>query len=371
MIIYYFGSDGAWEDQNETNIRRRNYAILFALSKHENVTHVYNIVRCTRSLVFKNIFKRKPKNQIIKNIYIAPILPERTFIGAFSKVFNRWFLKTVNHKAFYFKEEKCVSWCYWPKGFLDWSYLGITGDMVFDTDHNIIDDPNIPLNRKIEREDLLLKAGLNAKLILSSSRSMLQWFNKHDLNQTKLVLNGNFIERMRFPLKKSACKQPQITYCGTLSKWMKIDWLKRLVENHAEWEFHIIGNAYKTDFEKDFRSYNNVTLYGFLEPNEVSNILQITDVALGLYTENPALDVNSMKLYDYLLNGVAIVINNYHNKLEVDFNGLISIANSFEDFELAVESAIQLNVNKKDLQTFLQNTTWEARIKPILNILND
>lgn len=366
MIVYYFGADSAWSPEAQSEIRRRNMAILSAISNQSSVTKVYNVIRSTRSVVLGNRNKAHNTEEKIFNLYIAPIVPERGFLKQFARPINQWLLKKIYSKEFSSSNsEKKLGWCYWPKGFLDFEYMDLDMDMVFDTDHNIINEPNNEKADSEAREKLLLQAGKRAKYILSSSRSMLDWYNKKGLLNTKILMNGVTWQRVNLNPLAHKNNTYTVTYCGTLSKWIKTDWLFKVIQEHPEWHFNFIGTNYKTNIDAELAKFSNVTLLGFLEPKEVDHIIKQSDVCFGLYQKDNALDVNSMKLYDYLAQMVPVVVNDYHAYLNEDFNTLLNIARSYEEFEKLL--ANPLKNNRNELNQFLYSSTWNQRVKNIFN----
>src|SRR5690606_30206383 len=97
--------------------------------------------------------------------------------------------------------------------------------------------------------------------------------------------------------------------------------------------FNFIGNNYKTDISETLKKYPSVKLHGILEPMEVDAIIKRSNVCFGLYQKNEALDVNSMKLYDYLAQGIPVVVNEYHPNLGNDFGYLLNIASTYDEFK--------------------------------------
>lgn len=368
MIIFYFGADKAWSNQDENAVYRRNMAILLALSKSIKVEKVFNVVRSTRKIVLNEKFQEKSKNPKIENIYIAPIFPESNGLKRFTRPLNNSLLRSL-YPYLFKSNQNILSWCYWPKGFLDYEYFNLNCAMVFDTDHNIIDDPNIPVEQKEKRKLLLLKIAKQSKYIISSSRSMLQWYTDHNLTHTMLIMNGVVEQRINLSAVPNSSDNYQVTYCGTLSKWIESSWLIQIIEEHPQWTFNFIGKDYKTDIERTLQTFSNVRMYGFLEPTDVNVLLKQSNVCFGLYKKDAALDVNSMKLYDYLSQGLPVVVNDYHEYLTEDFNDLLNVATTYDEFKAMLKDPKP--INKEKLQEFLRESTWDRRIEYLLNVIND
>jgi glycosyltransferase involved in cell wall biosynthesis len=366
MIVYYFGADAPWENQRESDINRRNMAVLLAIAEQANVKLVYNVIRCTRALLLNKKNQKKSFHSKIENIYIGAILPERGLFKVFFRPLNKLFLIMLNHKVV--SSEDTVSWCYWPKGYEDYKFLGIDNRMIFDTDHNIIDDPNLPEDKKGVRSQLLLEAGNKAELILSSSRSMISWFKEKGIGNTNIMMNGVFSSRVNLTKTDKLDDNFQVTYCGTLSKWVKVDWIINMAKYQPDWIINIIGKNYKTEIADQLLPITNIILHGFLKPNKVDDILKKTDVCIGLYIEEAGLDVNSMKLYDYLAQGLPVVVNRYHSNLIEDFDGLIDVVHGFNDFITTIKTTKTKDL--ESLQSFLTKVTWKNRVKPIIQFID-
>ena len=367
MIVYYFGADAPWIEQNESNIRRRNMAILQAIAQNEQITKIYNIIRTQRASLGKKSKTQSSEHPKIENVFIAPILPERGILN-YLRPLNSFLLKYMNRKVFkQSAHTKQIAWCYWPKGFEDFQLLNLSMDMVFDTDHNIIHDPNVVAEQRAKIEQQLTEIGHSAKMILSSSRSMLEWYHNNEFSNTELLLNGVFADRINSKPTTKSKESYQVTYCGTLSKWMKLDWLLQIIEEKPDWKFTFIGDNYKSEVSSKLEHFSNVELLGYLEPKEVDFFIRQSNVCLGLYQKESALDVNSMKLYDYLAQGVPVVVNDYHPNLSQDFGECLNIAATYEEFKSLLEAP--KSINEKQLEAFLNGSTWNQRVNPILDKL--
>nr|WP_321222059.1 glycosyltransferase [uncultured Psychroserpens sp.] len=366
MIVYYFGADSPWQKQTEKDIRRRNMAVLLSIAKQPEVTLVYNVIRCTRDLLLNKTLQKQSSNLKIQNLYIGAILPERSLIKVLTRPLNKLILKLLNPKKLISKNT--LSWCYWPKAYEDYKFLGLNNRMVFDTDHNIIEDPNLKSSQKDKREKLLLLAGKDAELVLSSSRSMLDWYDQRGFVNLKIMMNGVFKSRIAISnLNNDANNKFTVTYCGTLSKWVKVDWLIKMAQDQPDWIINIIGKNYETTINSKLEGFSNIKLHGFLEPKHVDVVLQETNVCIGLYREEEALDVNSMKIYDYLAQGKPIVVNNYHANIGNDFNNLVEVANDYENFIKSLKQAKAIDTD--NLKQFLNDATWYNRVQSIIQAL--
>jgi glycosyltransferase involved in cell wall biosynthesis len=313
---------------------------------------------------FFSNFSRSNKT---KDIFFSYLIPSDNSIAV--KI-NKWISRLLLLlQVGRFPKKQDVIWCYWPKGYTRFKESGWSGRLIFDSDHNIVDDPNISDRKKPERIELLKKIGAEADLVLSSARSMLQWFKENSKAKTVLLFNG--VDPNRFedisPEKKSIA-HPVVGYVGSLSKWIQYDWLERLVQDHSDWHFVIIGKPSNDENYKRFENRPNVHLLGPKNYKEVPSYIKSFDVAIGLYQKHSALDVNSMKLYEYLAAGVPVICSNYHPNLNSDFEGFIQTAETYKDFEKLIKDNIKRRVTDQPskLSSFLQKVSWNNRINEFL-----
>jgi len=258
-----------------------------------------------------------------------------------------------------------IAWCYWPKGYLLFKRSGARGRLIFDTDHNIVSDPNIPSHLKSERIRLLKEIGQRAEIILSSSRTMIEWYNKLGVRETVLLMNG--VDPSRFNNVRATTLDiptPVIGYVGSLSRWVLYEWLVALAKEQPDWNFIIIGRPVSDDQYKELELFPNVYFLGPKTYQEVPSFMKSFDIALGLYRPHPALDVNSMKLYEYIAAGVPVVSSNYHPNLSFDFSGLIETAATYQSFKQKISETLSTRdkIGSKEVNDFLRASSWENRV---------
>ena len=90
---------------------------------------------------------------------------------------------------------------------------------------------------------------------------------------------------------------------------------------------------------------------------------------LVFYKKHPALDVDSMKIYEYLASGLPVVSTGFHEHLLEDFDGLLCMGNSIEMLEDGIKKALDsgnLNINKR--MKFLEKSDWKNRAEEIVKL---
>ncbi|WP_317903726.1 glycosyltransferase family protein [Cerina litoralis] len=269
------------------------------------------------------------------------------------------------------EREKVINWCYWPKGYRDWKYLQTKGKLLFDSDHNILNDPNTPKDDQKDRERLLVEIGSRANFVLSASRTMLKWFSQFPNVRGFLAMNGVITDKVNNSKIASTTPNKEIVYCGTLSKWIKKEWLFRLISEHPEWTFHIVGRDYLCNLSEELMEFENVVLYGYLPRKKADSVIGKADVAIALYEKEAHIDVSSMKIFDYLKMGKKVVTNNFHPHLLQDYESLIYCADSYDKFQEYINDDAYLAPKDEVIASFLKNKTWEQIVNDILSRIED
>ena len=242
--------------------------------------------------------------------------------------------------------------------------------MVFDADHNIAEDPHLPYEKRSRQQELLRAVGHDAHAIVSSSRTMNQWFEKD--YKVHLLMNGVDRERFSNPSPSTNPNPPVIGYLGSLSKWMEIQWLKQLAARHPEWRFRIGGVEHQTNATEELSDLDNVELCGRIAFNDVPTFIDSLSVALSLYKPDPAVDVNSMKVYEYLAGRRPVVALENHPDVSADFNGLLNTVTSFDEFEAAVMALIDSSSSQEwhsKVDQFVEANQWANRADEAMTII--
>lgn len=102
---------------------------------------------------------------------------------------------------------------------------------------------------------------------------------------------------------------------------------------------------------------------GPVKADDVPATLKSFDVALNLYRNEPWLDVDSMKLYEYLAVGVPVVSLNYHPYLDEDFEHLLYLANNVQEIETQIRKILETKSNHVSASDFIMKSTWDKRVE--------
>jgi hypothetical protein len=385
MNLYYFGGDKEWQLLKNGQCKRRNEYILYNLLRSGFFDHVFVVRKTYPQKVFQKLMENNTYvDGVVYDVFTASIIPEYfnfSAIRLINRLLNKWMIKRQTNIA---NAKDDILWCYWPAGFIMAALSGLKGRIVFDADHNIVDDINSTEKEKSEISTFLLGDVITkSSLIVSGSRSMNAWFNTNGYPRERLLRLRNAIEEsfISTGLTKHKINNavPVITYVGVLSNWIEYDLLARLIERNRNWHFQIIGQQHLLNEDElklqSLESLPNVSFLGPKEPNEVRQILRETDVGLVLYKNHLWLDGDSMKIYDYLCSGVPVVGTEYHQNLNTDYDGLIQLAHNVDEFEIKINQCLRWSDAEraewmKKADSFLSVNTWKIRVQSVLERLD-
>lgn len=368
MVIYYFGADLPFKNLQQSGFKRRNAVILKTLSECRNVQQVISFNYTDRKTFLRHFFKNfAGDGQKMKDVYFTEIFVIGKFkIGFLNKLFNRVYFIFLRFKL---SKQRVLSWVYWPNGFIDYKRAAAGKRFVFDADHSLLDDPNLDAHDKDELESILNEVAKKAQLIMSGSNLMLEWFKKRGNKNGYRLRNGIDLSRFSSVAKKKLDKFT-VVYCGMLSNWIDYELFINVISANPNIDFVIIGRAFMNDSYSRLTEYRNVLLLGERSAEEVAEALPTFHAGLGLY-KTGIIDGDSMKIYEYLAAGLPVICTNYHQTLKEDFNGLLYIGESAEDFNKIISYMKENHFAPDQLavQDLLQQSTWQKRIEGVMEYL--
>jgi len=365
MKLIYFGADAPWTKLLNNGFRRRNTHLLKSFASSGFYDQVIAVHFATRGQVLKSILDKKIKDAAVSDVFVANILPVGLKGTFFTKINEFFFKLQIWLQGFRkFNRSENIIYCYWPKGYDLSRNVALKGRIFFDTDHNIIHDENLNKKQQDWQEKLLLDAGKNCEKVLSSTRSMLDWYAERGYKNLYRLRNGIIPEIfMNLPEPKKQFSSPIIGYIGTISKWIDYEAFEVLIKKNPQWDFPIYGPSFKTETYKNLEAFKNVHFMGPVKADDVPATLKTFDVALNLYRNQPWLDVDSMKLYEYIAAGVPVVSLNYHPFLGQDFENNLYLAENASEMEVQIKKILEARISGDTGKKFIMNSTWDKRVE--------
>lgn len=364
MRLMYFGADLPWPELLTEGFRRRNTWLLKCFNDSGYFDEVINVRKTTLFNFFRQLLSRKQTKKH-KDLYFTHFFPGtllKGFISRMDFVLNKLFIRLQGFD--HFNDDENIIFCYWPAGFEQAMELRLKGRYFFDTDHNIIDDENLQPAKKEKQTKILLEAGEQCEFVISSARSMLDWYHNHGFDNTYFMRNGISPENFRnVKAMKQDFPAPIIGYIGTISRWIDYEVLKFLLKENPSWNFLIYGKEYKNKVSEELGRLPNCHFMGSLKPENVPSAIKSFTAGINLYRKEPWLDVDSMKLYEYLAAGTPVVSLKYHDHLDKDFDGRLFLADNAKEMNGILHDIINGKLQQKDTAQFLEKNSWKQRVK--------
>lgn len=379
-VIFFFGADSTWEGLKREELCRRNTCLLSSLVSSGRAHVVVVTILASRiEWVKKSFFNKNEKTSNVDDLFLTIIIPgqgKSKLVAKLNNIFNKLIFLIMSYCRNYSSNR--FFFAYWPKGLRQADNLACGSPLVFDADHNIIDDENFTAIQKVEIKALIKKTRSNSFYAVSASRSMLSHFSDFGLNYFRLR-NGVYLNRfeavepslVRMP---HDIKKPIIGYVGTISKWLDLDKLSKIAKIRPDWSFVIAGREYKNSIPQDCLRLNNIYFVGQVSAQKLPQYLAQFDIALNLYKGESWMDPDSMKLFEYIASGTPVVSYPFHINLSSDFDNLIEIAESEIDFIEKIEKILSFNIEKltewrEKARLFSQVNTWENRAIELLEFM--
>ncbi|MBU2652042.1 MAG: glycosyltransferase [Bacteroidetes bacterium] len=363
MRLLYFGSDHPWPDLLKEGFRRRNTWLLKTFNESTYFSEVINVRKTTFGSFFVKLF-RPCYGKHYHDLYYTSFFPvwlKGSFFRMADRLLNRLFFLIQGYRNLSRNEN--IIFCYWPKGYTQARELKLRGRYFLDTDHNIIDDENLHSHKKEEQEKLLLDAGKNCEYVISGARSMLKWYFEHGFENIYFMRNGIYPK----PFEEAepailGFGKPVIGYIGTISKWIDYQALDYLIRKNPSWNFLVYGAAFKNKISEELATQPNCHFMGPLKPENVPETIKSFTAGLNLYRNESWLDVDSMKIYEYLAAGTPVVSLEYHPFLVEDFDGLLYLAKDAEEMDRILNDIVKGNIRPRDAGQFLEENSWKQRV---------
>ena len=367
MRLRFCGADRQWA-VGAGEIRRRHLFFLHAFAADPQIEQIYVLRRSSRLDGLKRLWSGKRRTlPRARSIAVVRWLPERPWLPA-TKSWNRalarwWVRRQLGTSAL-----RTVVWCHVLRGMAIAEDLELEGEWYVDTDHDILRDPNRRSLSRFEAEALVLRCARRARRVYSASRNMLDWLRAQGVDHARRLRNGVDPDRLGAlaPVTPAASEAPVLGYVGVLSPWIDFELLLDLARRRPEWRFVLAGSWYRMRPLAELAELANVDLMGPVAASEVPSLLGDFHVALGLYRREPWLDVDSMKLYEYLAAGLPTVSTPFHPHLAEDFEGLIHLAGDAAAFEAEIRRILRWPEARRRQQVsrgrdFARRHSWDVR----------
>jgi glycosyltransferase involved in cell wall biosynthesis len=210
-----------------------------------------------------------------------------------------------------------------------------------------------------------------ADIIFATANSLVE--SKLPINpETHLALHGVDYELfsqalsddLPLPPDLASLPQPILGFYGTIQDWVDLDLIAYLAERHPEWSIAMVGNTL-VDVSR-LEKYPNVHFLGRKPHSELPKYCKGFSVGLLPQKVNElTLHMNPIKLREYLCAGLPVVSTALPEVRH--YSDYCAIAENYEEFERAVEAALQSNSlpERKRRNEAMKSETWEMKVEAV------
>ena len=171
-----------------------------------------------------------------------------------------------------------------------------------------------------------------------------------------------------------AIPSPVIGFIGAVSVYkLDVALLQYVAEQYPDWHLVFIGPVGAGEEQTNLGqllTYENVHLLGHREYKTLPEYLKGIDVCMIPYQINEyTRGVFPMKFYEYMATGKPIVTIALPSLAEFDW--LVKIAHSPEEFATAIEDLLHHDPNQDERLKAAEGQTWEARAEKIMSLIQE
>lgn len=266
--------------------------------------------------------------------------------------------------------EEVIIVCYFP------SHINIIKQLTgnFKVVYECVDDHSdleySYWSSKSDREDEL-KLLSRADVITTTSSAL---YLAKSLNSDNVYLSKNAVNTDDFdknidyniPEDISNIPGPRVCYVGAVDRWFDEELFYNLVRTHKDKSFIVIGPVKNGILSK---KEENLYILGLKEHKHLKNYLRYMDVGIIPFKDDIDIIVNCdpIKMYEYVMSGLPVVATNMP-ELALG-KGYIKVCNGLDDFNKKLNDAVQLKIDRQEINEFISENTWKVRAKQIIDIL--
>ncbi|WP_372746189.1 glycosyltransferase [Lutibacter sp.] len=154
----------------------------------------------------------------------------------------------------------------------------------------------------------------------------------------------------------------KVGYIGTLDQRFEIDFVEYAVKELPEIQFEFTGYLINQQIKERLSPYKNVAFYNPINAHDVPELLAKSDIGIIPYKMDEVnKNIYPLKINEYLAVGVPVVMTAFANL--TDFEGIVQVANTKEDFVNHIKQELKLDNTSKIAEriAFAEKNSWEGR----------
>ncbi|SEF99585.1 CDP-glycerol glycerophosphotransferase, TagB/SpsB family [Caloramator fervidus] len=189
------------------------------------------------------------------------------------------------------------------------------------------------------------------------------YLSRNAVNEGDFICNDDFEE----PEDLKNIPKPRIVYSGAIYDWFDKDLFYEVVKSNPDKSFVIIGFGNDKILNEECK---NLYILGPKKHNELKKYLKHMDIGIIPFKADIDIVINcdAIKHYEYIASGLP-VITTYMPEAAMG-KPYTFLVNTKQEFNRAIESCLKLKVDKKRIEEFIYENSWNARAGLICKIID-
>jgi glycosyltransferase involved in cell wall biosynthesis len=217
----------------------------------------------------------------------------------------------------------------------------------------------------------------SADLIFTVSHSLLNFFD----NQPNVYWLPNGVDLKHYNKKFALINRdiadipkPIIGYIGVIQDKVDLMLIKYLAQNNPQKSIVLVGPVWneQDQAKQELSQETNVYFLGYKKYQEAPMYIQQFEVGIIPHKKTDfSASTNPMKAYEYLACGKPVVAS--HNIGTENVKEMISVAETYEDFNVKVNEALQHNTPEAEeaRRNFVKKYSWSSTVDKMLELIKN
>ena len=206
--------------------------------------------------------------------------------------------------------------------------------------------------------------------VIVTSEGLLESKTKNH-SSVSLVKNGVDFSLFHEAYHPQMKPRKTIGYVGSVDFRLDYQLLEHLAESFPEYDFHFVGRITEAKQAKMLDKYPNIQFFGAQQPHDITGFMREFDLGIIPFATNDfTRNIYPLKINEYLSAGLPVISTDFADLK--DFESLVSIATSTEEFQALMQMELESNSTQKEqlrIAAAKQND-WSSRAELVELILN-
>lgn len=381
VIMFNMSNYSEWDE----GVSNRNWHILRQLANRPEIGKILAVDYLP--LTWKRAV-RNYKEDLVLNIKDGQVL-KRKLTSKISKLGDNiyvysdisfWLrpqqvMKKIKRTALELNFGDFVVWSFFPFIAPYWHDLGQKLTIFDAVDNWLLHSSYTKQKTRLEQSYELIKT--SADLIFTVSHGLLNFFD----NQPNVYWIPNGVDLKHYSKKFALINRdianipkPIIGYIGVIQDKVDFELIKYLAQNNPQKSIVLVGPVWNAQdkAKQELSQEKNVYFLGYKKYQEAPMYIQQFDVGIIPHKKSGfSASTNPMKIYEYLACGKPVVAS--HNIGTENVNEIINVAETYEDFNVRVNEALESNdpTAEEKRRDFVRKYSWSSTVDRMLELIRN